>query len=104
MSGALPAKGVVWIVYDGRAESGDTDEASVMEACGNGWKDLRAALWTWRGYDAVLAEYDFDGKDATNERIIGHMREGRKALLAKCTRPGWAVWGNEVESNVQLVA
>lgn len=77
---------IVWIVFDGRAETGDTEDASVMEAVGFGWKDLRDALWTWRQHDAVLAEYDFDGKNATNERIIGHMREGRKALLAKCTR------------------
>ena len=78
----------MWIVYDGRAEFGDTDDASVMEACGNGWQDLRQALWSWREYDAVLAEYDIDsdGKTLINERIIGHMREGRKALLAKCTR------------------
>lgn len=76
-----------WIIYDGRAESGDTDDASVLEACGNGWQDLRRALWDWRQHDAVLAEYDAEGGELTNERIIGHLREGKKALLTKCTRP-----------------
>lgn len=76
-----------WIIYDGRAEGGDTDEASVMEACGNGWQDLRQALWDWREHDAVLAEYDTKDNELINERIIGHMREGRRALMAKCTRP-----------------
>lgn len=74
-----------WIIFDGRAESGDTEDAAVLEAMDTR-QALRDALWTWRQYDAVLAEYDFDGHAATNERIIGHLREGKKALLAKCSR------------------
>jgi hypothetical protein len=75
-----------WVLYDGRAESGDTDDAMVLEAFASR-RDLKSNLWHWRGHDGVLAEYDDDGKgNLTNERIVGHLREGKAALLAKCSR------------------
>jgi hypothetical protein len=75
-----------WVLYDGRAESGDTDDAMVLEAFAS-LRDLKSNLWHWCGHDGVLAEYDDDGKgNLTNERIIGHLREGKAALLAKCSR------------------
>lgn len=76
----------MWILYDGRAESGDTFEASVLDTI-NSRKELRDVLYRSYGVDGVLAEYDIgaDGKELINERIIGHMREGRKALFAKCS-------------------
>jgi hypothetical protein len=75
-----------WVLYDGRAESGDTDDAMVLEAFASR-RDLKSNLWHWCGHDGVLAEYDDDGKgNLTNERIIGHLREGKAALLAKCSR------------------
>jgi len=76
-----------WIIYDGRAEGGDTDAAMVLEACiGNGIGDLRQAIDTWEGHDAVVAEYDANNCELTNERIIGHMREGKEALLERIKR------------------
>lgn len=80
----------VWILYDGRAESGDTEEATVIEAIGNGRRDLRDALYNWQGHDAVLVEYDEEptGENSgnlLNQRIIGHLREGRAALLKRCS-------------------
>lgn len=76
----------VWILYDGRAESGDTDDASVLEAFSSR-RDLRNNLYTWRGHDGVLFEYDVqNGKELVNGRPIGHLREGKAALLAKCSR------------------
>lgn len=75
-----------WILYDGRADSGDTDDAAVLEAFSSR-RDLRNNLYTWRGHDGVLFEYDVqNGNELVNERRIGHLREGKSALLAKCSR------------------
>lgn len=75
-----------WILYDGRAESGDTDDAAVLEAFSSR-RDLRDNLYHWRGHDGVLFEYDIqDGKNLVNGRMLGHLREGKAALLAKCSR------------------
>ena len=76
-----------YIAYDGRAELGDTDCAQVLEALGRQF--TRASYSAWRDTDAVLVEYDQApdkqgcGK-LTNERIIGHWRQGFKALKAQC--------------------
>jgi len=77
----------VWILYDGRAESGDTDDAQVLEVCGTSKRAVKTSLWSRRGEDAVLVEYDAVGPkqdQLENERIIGHMCEGRKVLLKRC--------------------
>lgn len=75
-----------WILYDGRAESGDTDDAAVLEAFASR-RDLKSSLYHWNGHDGVLFEYDVEnGNQLVNERMIGHMREGKAALLAKCSR------------------
>lgn len=88
----------VYIIYDGRAMH-DTDAACVLEVCDNGRGDLREALYTWRGHDAVLVEYSVaaDGRTLENERLIGHLREGRRALIAKLTTSK-AVAAQESES------
>lgn len=74
-----------WILYDGRAEFQDTDDCSILEFLGTTRRDLKDGLHYWKGHDGVLAEYDEENSQLTNEKIIGHLREGRKALLAKCT-------------------
>lgn len=81
----------LWVIYDGRAELGDTEDASVMEAM-TSLRDVKRAIHFWRDHDAVLFEYDTNEKnnEATNERLIGHFREGRK-LLELCSsdsKPG----------------
>lgn len=73
-----------YILYDGRAEGGSTDDAAVLEAISA--DELRHSLMFWHGHDGVLAEYDLKGNVLTNERIVGHLREGTKALLAKVSR------------------
>jgi NAD kinase len=76
-----------WILYDGRAESGDTDDASVLEFAGTTRREVKSALHFWRGSDGVLVEYDDNGKnELINEKVIGHLREGR-ALLDRCSFP-----------------
>jgi len=76
----------MYIIYDGRGEY-DTDVAAVLEAVGSKRRQVRDALYEWRHHDAVLVEYDVDPSDNSlvNEKLIGHLRERRKALLAKCS-------------------
>ncbi len=75
----------VWIIYDGRADFGDTDEATVLEACSSK-RDLRSALFSWRGHDAVVYEYEVaDGDMLVNERKLGHVSEYRKVILGRCS-------------------
>lgn len=76
---------MIWILYDGRAEHGDEDDASILEVCSSR-RDLKAALYFWHGQDDVLFEYETQGNNvAVNGRKIGHLREGKKALLEKCS-------------------
>lgn len=77
-----------WILYDGRAEGGGTESASVLEFAGQTHKELQSALKFWKGHDGVLVEYRRydDGAVLTDERIIGHLREGAESLLARCSR------------------
>jgi hypothetical protein len=72
----------IWIIYDGRAELGDTDDASIIE-CVTSRRSLRDALYHCYGHDGVLFEYDDNGVNEvlTNERLIGPLRLGRKTLL-----------------------
>ncbi len=80
--------GKAWILYDGRAEHGDEEDASVLEFAGTTRKELKSALHFWRGHDGVLFEYDTQGNALlVNGRKIGHLREGKGALLAKCSAP-----------------
>lgn len=74
-----------YIAYDGRAEF-DTDQASVLETIGE--RFTRADWRMWRDHDAVLVEYEAnENNELTDERVVGHWREGFKALRAKCTAP-----------------
>ena len=71
-----------WILYDGRAEFGDEDDAWIIESIETR-KDLRNAIYAHRGMDAVLFEYDSDGATLTNGVKVGHIRLGKK-LLQMC--------------------
>lgn len=77
-----------WILWDGRAEFQDTDDCNVLEFSGTTRKELASSLKFWAGHDGVLAEYvrHDDGAALTDERIIGHLREGTASLMEKCSR------------------
>ncbi len=47
-----------FILFDGRAKSGDTDEASVLDTAMNIYEARRAGNSTWRDYDAIWMEID----------------------------------------------
>lgn len=77
--------GKAWVLYDGRAECGDEFDAAVLEFAGDSRRELKTALDFWSGHDGVLFEYDAQGHELLNGRKIGHLREGKVALLAKCS-------------------
>lgn len=65
----------VWIVYDGRAIFGDTDDAGVLESFG--YPDVKtdyearcAARKTWKGVEFALYRYDLINGEAHNERLL----------------------------------
>jgi len=73
----------MYIAFDGRAEMGDTDAAQVLETIGSTF--TKRDYDTWKDHDAVLVEYDVEAGDTlTNENIIGHWRDGFKALRKRC--------------------
>lgn len=72
-----------YILYDGRALTQGTDNATILEALGKRFTagDLRR----WEDHDAVLFVYDEDmhTQSLRNERLIGHVSEGFAALKEK---------------------
>lgn len=66
----------VWIVYDGRAIFGNTDNASVLQSFGtdaarNDDEAIRYAKRNWRGHEFALYRYDLNEKrEAVNERMV----------------------------------
>ena len=79
--------GNVWIIYDGRAESIDEDDCSILEMASTR-RELKDMLYQNRDQDGVLFEYDTQGNAMlVNGRKVGHLREGKDALLARCSAP-----------------
>lgn len=72
-----------FILYDGRALTQGTDNASILEALGK--KFTAGDLRHWADYDAVLYVYDEDVHTHSlhNERLLGHVSEGYQALKDK---------------------
>lgn len=66
----------VWIVFDGRAIFGDTDDAAVLESFGvdcaqDDEAAIRFAKRNWRGHEFALYRYDLnDKREAHNERML----------------------------------
>lgn len=74
-----------FILYDGRAELGDTDDAVIIEAAGSTRDDLSRALRNWHEHDVFLCQYDRDADgNLSNEEKIGHIRNGHDTLLDSC--------------------
>lgn len=66
----------LWIVYDERAEGGDTDDAAVLESCRSEQEAMQRAL------PGIVFRYDVDRSaakpgsngDLVNETLIGPNR------------------------------
>lgn len=57
-----------FILYDGRAKFGDTDDASIMDTAESEKEARKAGNSLWKGYDALWCEYEcLDGKTLINE-------------------------------------
>jgi len=67
-----------FILFDGRAKSGDTDDASVMDTADSEQEARRNGARFWSGADAVWFEHDFVNGEAINERIRPDIPPGNK--------------------------
>lgn len=64
----------IYILFDGRAISGNTDIAQVLEALGEFnslEKARRYALKTWDGHDAVIVSYTDENGVLCDETVHG---------------------------------
>lgn len=52
----------IFILYDGRAKSGDTDDSDVMDMATSEKQARKEGLGTWKGYDAIWYEYEVKGR------------------------------------------
>jgi hypothetical protein len=59
--------GKCFVLYDGRAKSGDTDDATVLITT-RSESEARRDGRHWAGYDAIWFEYDVVKGVATNEK------------------------------------
>lgn len=60
--------GKCFILYDGRAKSGDTDDASVLVTA-HSEREARHDSQNWSGYDAIWYEYDVRDGRVINEKV-----------------------------------
>ena len=68
----------LWVIYDERAAAGDTDAALVLESCST-LESVRTCTFDGvQGPLGVVAEYDIDGDQLINERLLGTVVELRK--------------------------
>lgn len=59
--------GKVFVLFDGRAKLGDTDDATVLVTA-DSEEEARKDGRHWAGYDAIWYEYDVVKGVATNEK------------------------------------
>jgi hypothetical protein len=59
--------GKCFVLYDGRAKSGDTDNATALITA-HSEREARRDSREWSGYDAIWYEYDIVNGEATNEK------------------------------------
>ena len=59
--------GKCFVLHDGRAKSGDTDDASVLITA-HSEQEARKDGRGWSGYDAIWYEYDVVNGQAVNEK------------------------------------
>jgi len=80
-------RSLVWIIYDGRAEF-DEHAAAVYQTCSTR-RDLKRALWYWRGCDGVVFEYEANGRsELVNGRRLGSVSVGPTEMLRRASRRG----------------
>lgn len=71
----------VYILFDGRAADGDTDDAAILETFTSGFR--RGDYKFWKGTDAVLYQYVEANGVLTHERKVGHLDDGWDILKGR---------------------
>ena len=77
----------LFILYDGRAKSGDPDEASVMDTARTEGEARKSSKTNWRDYDVIWYEYD----EVTATEAIVQKHPGTKLgqLIFLNENPRW---------------
>ena len=72
----------IFILYDGRAKSGDTDDAAVMDVADSVAEAWQASRQCWRNIDAIWYENNFDDKGEVATEVGPRWDIGKGVLLA----------------------
>ena len=70
----------VFILYDGRAKFGDTDDAAVLDTANSVSEAWQASRQCWRDIDAIWYENDFNA-DKTEATEVGPRPDIGKGIL-----------------------
>lgn len=70
-----------FILWDGRAKGGDTDDASVVDTADTEQEAREAGLTQWRGYDAIWFEYTEVIVTADNQDVYIGFELGETIVL-----------------------
>ena len=71
----------IFILYDGRAKSGDTDDASVMDTADSVNEAWASSRQCWRDIDAIWYENVFDDKGEVATEVGPRWDIGKGILL-----------------------
>lgn len=55
-----------FILFDGRAKSGDSSDATVLDTADTEEEAIESGKVDWRKYDAIWYEFDLEGNNLVN--------------------------------------
>lgn len=58
----------MFILYDGRAFVGNTEDASILDTAETEEEAIEAGKEAWEDFDAIWYEYDVKGEELINEK------------------------------------
>lgn len=70
-----------WTIFHAIRADERLNHDALLESIGTSRHALEAALEKWKDEDGILVEFQETDAGLTHPRIIGHMRDGKKALL-----------------------
>lgn len=75
------ANSTIFILYDGRAKYGDTDDATVLDTANSVHEAQRASRQCWKRVDAIWYENKFDEKGEVATEVGPRPDIGKGILL-----------------------